>query len=110
MLENYNYTTIDDKTEIHPGEFLFHVPTNQVVICRRYDKEQEKINSVAGGSFLEDITSNYRKISHKAVAMDNPSQRSGFRRNCGGCKSRGSGTGGDMIRRREMTWKTKERK
>jgi len=50
----------DDK--VTPGEYLLHIPTQQIVVCGAYLKQENKIKVLANGRLMTDIASNFNKI------------------------------------------------
>ena len=74
------FRAIEEADIVHPGEYLFHTPTQQIVMCGAYKKTEGTIKALANGRLIEDKIINFRKIEL------NKNERKGPRRSCGGCK------------------------
>ena len=53
---------IKEETKVHPGEYIFHQPTNKVVVCGAFKREQGIIRYIAGPKLGQDKIENFRKI------------------------------------------------
>ena len=74
---------INEEDKVTPGEYLLHIPTQQIVVCGAYLKQENKIKVLANGRLMIDVVANFNKI------VLNPHQRRARRTlGCKGC-SRG---------------------
>ena len=71
---------IEEEAKVFPGEYLLHVPSNQIVLCGAFKPTHGLIKYMAQGRLAEDKIENFNKI--KANKRMKP------RRKCGGCKGR----------------------
>ena len=69
---------IEEEAKIFPGEYLLHLPTNQIVLCGAFKRVQGLIKYMAHGRLAEDKIENFNKIKKER----------GLKRTkgCGGCK------------------------
>jgi len=77
------FREIKENEKVHPGEYLLHIPTNQVVMCGAYIKSQNKIKVLANGRLLVGPVGDFHKIY---VERNEKTGRPV--RTCGGCKSK----------------------
>ena len=56
------FQKIKEETKVHPGEYLLHKPTNNIVLCGAFKREQGTIRYLAGTRLSEDKIENFRKI------------------------------------------------
>ena len=47
---------------VHPGEYVLHKPTNNVVLCGAFKRDLGIIRGMAGMKLFEDKIENFRKI------------------------------------------------
>ena len=66
--------------KVYPGEYLLHIPSQQIVVCGAYKKSEGKIKAMAAGRLMEDAVSNFKKIK-----LQSRRDRKAHRK-CGGCK------------------------
>ena len=78
------FQIIEENSKIFPGEYLFHQPTNQIVMCGAYKKREGTIKALANGKLMEDKITNFHKILVTKEEQTSPLRR----RSCGGCKGR----------------------
>jgi hypothetical protein len=76
------FEIIDEEATVYPGEYIFHKPSNQIVLCGAFKKSEGKIRAMANGRLMEDSIANFQKI--KLSKEERREKRS--RRRCGGCK------------------------
>jgi len=69
---------IEEEAKVYPGEYLLHVPSNQIVLCGAFKRTQGLIKYMARGKLSEDKIENFNKIK--------TNKRIKPRRGCGGCK------------------------
>jgi len=53
---------IDENAHVAKGEYLFHLPTQQVVVCGKLSREKNRIQAIGAGRILLDEIENFRKI------------------------------------------------
>ena len=71
---------IEEEAKVFPGEYLLHVPSNQIVLCGAFKPSQGLIKYMTQGRLAEDKIENFNKIkTNKRVKP---------RKSCGGCKGR----------------------
>ena len=71
---------IEEEAKVFPGEYLLHVPSNQIVLCGAFKRIQGLIKYMAHGKLAEDKIENFNKIK--------TNKRMTPRKSCGGCKGR----------------------
>ena len=70
----------EEEAKVFPGEYLLHVPSNQIVLCGAFKRIQGLIKYMAHGKLAEDKIENFNKIK--------TNKRMKPRKSCGGCKGR----------------------
>ena len=70
---------IEEEAKVFPGEYLLHVPSNQIVLCGAFKPTQGLIKYMTQGRLAEDKIENFNKIN--ASQKEKKSKR-----RCGGCK------------------------
>jgi hypothetical protein len=75
---------ISDDIKAHPGEYLLHTPSKQVVVCGAFNRKEGKIKALANGKLIEDKIHNFQKIK---LNKEEQKTRT-LKRGCGGCKGR----------------------
>lgn len=75
--------SISNKDIINRGEYLMHVPTNQMVICSRILEENKMtvLEVFGGGARFRDEVGNFRKVK-----LNETERREGKAQTRGGCK------------------------
>jgi len=74
---------IDTLSQIAAGEYLFHQPTGQIVVCGQIRSGNDKIKVLMQGRVLEDRLDNFQKI--QLTTEESQARRiSG----CGSCKGK----------------------
>jgi hypothetical protein len=56
------FQKIKEETKVYPGEYLLHKPTNNVVVCGAFKRQEGIIRCMAGLRLFEDKIENFRKI------------------------------------------------
>ena len=79
-----NFTEIDDKSKVFPGEYLLYSPTQSVVLCGAFNREQDFIRAFGNGKYIEDKIVNFKKIELERKEQKQLSKN----KRCGGCKGR----------------------
>jgi len=54
--------TINKKMVAEQGEYLFHEPTQQIVLCGKFDLRENYIQAIGDGRIFKDIIENFKKI------------------------------------------------
>ncbi len=75
------FENITDKIKVHPGEYILHKPTQQIVLCGAYRPAEGKIKALARGRLLEDKIENFQKI--KLSPKEKRESKRGGCRKCG---------------------------
>ena len=75
------FQVITENSKVFPGEYLLHVPSNQIVVCGAYKPMEGKIKALANGRLMEDAVANFQKIK-----LSKSEQKKKTVRRCGGCK------------------------
>ena len=57
-----DYYEINDKTKVHPGEYLLYTPKMEIVLCGAYMPAKNMIKALSHGTLIEDKIQNFRKI------------------------------------------------
>jgi len=53
---------ITDGVKASPGEYIFHEPTQRIVLCGSFNRDNDQIRALAGGRLFEDKIKNFKKI------------------------------------------------
>lgn len=77
------FIEINEDSKVYPGEYLLHIPTNRVVICGAFIKEERLIKALKEGQLITESISNFKKIK-----ITNKEKRLRRIRTCGSCKKR----------------------
>ena len=56
------YTAIEESERVSPGEYLFHEPTQEVVLCGSVIYDNKIIKVLGSKGMLSDKFENYKKI------------------------------------------------
>jgi hypothetical protein len=51
-----------EDTTAFPGEYLYHEPTRQIVMCGAFNREKNEIKVLAMGKLLTDQIGNFKKL------------------------------------------------
>ena len=78
-MEFYEISSTDRVSE---GEYVFHIPSETVVLCGEFSRTANNIIALSNGKLLEDTIDNFKKISMPKKAA----YRTKAHRRCGGCK------------------------
>jgi len=75
---------IEESVKVFPGEYIYHEPTKQIVLCGSFSRKKDMIRVMANGSMFTDQIKNFRKIN-----MQKKEHRTLKRaRGCAGCKKK----------------------
>tara|TARA_B100000287_G_scaffold434990_1_gene501301 strand:- start:764 stop:1000 length:237 start_codon:yes stop_codon:yes gene_type:complete len=72
---------ISENLKVSAGEYIYHRPTEQIVVCGGFNRDSDLITAMARGSILRDKISNFQKI--KMTREERKAQKAG---GCKGCK------------------------
>ena len=78
------YIDIKEGSNVFPGEYLFHKPSKDVVICGSYDPKKDVLKALYRGRLIKDSIENFQKIK---LSQEEKKQKR-TRKSCGGCKRR----------------------
>jgi len=76
------FVEITANTNAAPGEYLYHIPTRQIVMCGAFSRSKGEIRALANGKLLTDVIANFQKIE---VSRSSPPVRTFSK--CKGCGS-----------------------
>ena len=74
------FQEITDEHQANPGEYIYHVPSGQIVLCGKHIKEKKIINVMSQGRLFEDKVENFKKI-----LLNNQRQKKLKITRCGKC-------------------------
>ncbi len=78
------YVDIKEGSKVFPGEYLYHKPSKDIVVCGSYDSKNDILKALYRGKLIKDEIKNFQKI--KLSREEQRAKRS--QRSCGGCKKR----------------------
>ena len=78
-----NLYEISDDLKVYPGEYVFHVPTKQIVLCGSFMREKKQMRVLVSGKMFTDNIDNFRKI--KLSRSENKQIKP---KGCSGCKKK----------------------
>ena len=78
-----NLTEIGEEDRVYPGEYVYHTPSQAIVLVGSFNRAKDSIKVMKHGRLMEDKISTFQKINltrkeHKEYI----SERTG----CSGCK------------------------
>jgi hypothetical protein len=76
------FTPITENLKVAAGEYIFHVPTQQIVLCGSFSKATNTITGLGQQGMISDMIENYQKIYMSAEELEN--SRSAPCKGCGG--------------------------
>ena len=79
-MEFYDFT---DDIKAHPGEYLLHTPSRQIVMCGAFNISEGTIRALYNGRLMEDSIENFQKIK---MPQSSTEKRKRTRGGCGSCK------------------------
>ena len=56
------FLDIEDNVRTIAGEYLFHEPTGQIVVCASFNRAKNQIMAMAGTKMFTDTISRFKKI------------------------------------------------
>jgi hypothetical protein len=77
-----NFYPIENDTMVYPGEYLLHVPSQEIILCGAYKKGMGIIKGMARGRLMEDKIENFKKI--KLTQQEHQDNRAGRCKGCAG--------------------------
>ena len=80
-----DFEEIDRWNKAKPGEYIYHSPTKQVVLCGEFDREKDRITALAGSRLFSDKIKNFKKIK---LSEKERRERINPRRGCSSCGKR----------------------
>ena len=78
------YIDIKKGSRVFPGEYLYHKPSKDIVVCGSYDSKNDVLKALYRGRLIKDEIKNFQKI--KLSREEQRAKRS--QRSCSGCKKR----------------------
>tara|TARA_R100000234_G_C4913648_1_gene141015 strand:- start:39 stop:281 length:243 start_codon:yes stop_codon:yes gene_type:complete len=79
-----DYIDIKNGDKVFPGEYLFHKPSKDIVVCGSYDPQNDVLKALYRGRLIKDGIKNFQKIK---LSSQEKRQKT-IKRKCGGCKKR----------------------
>jgi hypothetical protein len=76
-----DFFEITEDLKATPGEYIYHKPTNQIVLCGSFNRQNDQIRVLATGTIFADKIKNFKKIK---LTKEERSTRKVSR--CKGCK------------------------
>ena len=70
---------ITEESTAFPGEYIFHIPSEQIVMCGSFNRKNNEIKVMGAGRLFVDKIENFKKIR-----LNKHEQR---RRRISGCRS-----------------------
>tara|TARA_Y100000296_G_C5153084_1_gene247484 strand:- start:745 stop:981 length:237 start_codon:yes stop_codon:yes gene_type:complete len=74
------FQEISEDLKVHPGEYILHEPSRQVVLVGAFKKKEGTIKVMARGRLMEDKIENFKKIK---LSLDE--QKEKVISHCKGC-------------------------
>lgn len=56
------FVNITEDIKASPGEYIFHVPTKQIVLCGAFNRVDNTIRVMSNGKLFSDKIQNFQKI------------------------------------------------
>lgn len=78
------FIEISEDIKVHPGEYILHVPTKQVVLCGSFNRQNDCIRVLGSGRMFTDKIENFQKIKLARSERKEINKAKG----CGGCKKK----------------------
>ena len=78
------FVDIKEGAKVSPGEYLYHKPTRDIVVCGSYDPQADILKALHRGRLIRDSILNFQKI--KLTRQEQRAKKAG--RGCGSCKRR----------------------
>ena len=71
---------ITEELKASPGEYIYHTPTKQVVLCGSFNRSKNQVRVLSHGKLFVDKISNFQKIK-----LNGQERRSKQASRCKGC-------------------------
>ena len=75
------FEEITEHVKASPGEYIYHTPTREVVLCGSFSREKGTIKVLSRGRLFIDEIKNFKKIK-----FTKKSERKAYASRCKGCK------------------------
>jgi len=69
-----------ENSKATPGEYIYHEPTKQIVMCGSFNRSQNRISALGVGRMVTDVIQNFKKIE---LSPEERAQRSSGCKGCG---------------------------
>ena len=53
---------ITDDLKATPGEYIYHIPSRQIVLCGSFNRSKDMIRALSNGRLFADSIKNFKKI------------------------------------------------
>jgi hypothetical protein len=71
---------ITENIKANPGEYIYHTPTRQIVLCGSFNRNKNQIRALGHGKLFADEIGNFKKIK-----LNKEEQRRKQTSRCKGC-------------------------
>jgi len=75
------FIEITEDIKANPGEYIYHEPTRQIVLCGSFNRRNDQIRALARGKLFTDRIENFKKIK-----LNNTERKKRQVSRCKGCK------------------------
>jgi len=75
------FIEITEDIKTFPGEYIYHEPTKQIVLCGSFNRQQNEIKVLSRGKLFVDKIENFKKIN-----MPRSKKTKTMFSRCKGCK------------------------
>ena len=75
------FIEITEDSKTFPGEYIYHEPTKQIVLCGSFNRQQNEIKVLSRGKLFIDKIENFKKIN-----MPHSKKTKTMFSRCKGCK------------------------
>lgn len=75
------FQEITEELKATPGEYIYHTPTQEVVLCGSFNREKGIIKVLSRGKLFSDVIKNFKKIK-----LTNKAEKRAYVSKCKGCK------------------------
>ena len=76
-----DFLEITEDGKASPGEYIYHTPTRQIVLCGSFNRKNDQIRALARGKLFADKIKNFKKIK---LSKKEQRKRTANKR-CGSC-------------------------
>jgi len=77
------FDTIKKESKVYPGEYLLHIPTNEIVLCGAFNYGENFIRCLTNNGVITDKVNNFKKIN-----LSGSERKKRHMRRCKGCSGR----------------------